>query len=281
MFEDLEKIHTKPGVFEVYTAQSLWAEAHRAQQMLQFHLDGQIDVSSRNHVFLDRSSAWITKQFDLGPGKTVCDFGCGPGLYTARLAASGARVSGIDFSHSSITYARAQAAKAGLPISYHEGNYLEFIPQQRFDLITMIMCDYCALSPEQRQKLLGIWRDCLGDDGAILLDVYSMAAFARREETSFCEKNQLGHFWYAEDYYAFVNSFKYESEAVMLDKYSLFPARGKPETVYNWLQYFSLESLSAELAQAGLQIDQSFRDVAGQPFSPEHDEFAVIIKKLA
>ena len=279
MFEELEKINAKPGVFELYTAEALWADDHRSRQMLRLHLDGNIDVSSRSTHFVERSSTWMIDRFDLGPGKAVCDFGCGPGLYTSRLASSGARVTGIDFSPRSIRYAREQAEHTEQTISYVHGNYLTFSTNERFDLITMIMCDFCALSPAQRRKLMAIWHGCLKDGGAILLDVYSIAAYAERDEAQSCEKNQLDHFWHADDYYAFVNTFKYDDDAVVLDQYTIFPERGPSETVYNWLQYFSVQSLTEELADAGFQVDAVYRNVAGEAFLEDHSEFAVVARK--
>ncbi|MEO1045610.1 MAG: class I SAM-dependent methyltransferase [Pseudomonadota bacterium] len=237
-------------------------------------------MASRNIAFIQASSAWMIDQFDLGPGKSVCDFGCGPGLYTSRLARSGAAVTGLDFSENSIRHAREEAEKAGLQISYVHTDYLEYDPEDQFDLISMIMCDFCALSPEQRAKLLGIFHKCLKDDGTILLDAYSMAAFSAREDASFYEKNQLNHFWCAEDYYCFVNTHTYVDEAVVLDKYSIFPESGGAETVYNWLQYFSPEGLEEELRAGGFAVQQLYKDVSGQPFSQQHTEFAVVASKI-
>ncbi|MEM7023886.1 MAG: class I SAM-dependent methyltransferase [Pseudomonadota bacterium] len=276
MFADLEEINRKPEVFGSYTAQSLWADAYRAKQMLAFHLNETVDLSSRNVAFINRSSSWIVERFQLEPGRSVCDFGCGPGLYTSRFAQSGAHVTGLDFSENSIRYARAQAANANQRINYIHANYLAFDPNERFDLITMIMCDFCALSPAQRKAVLRRFHKCLKEDGAILLDAYSMVAYAAREETSFYEKNQLNHFWCEQDYYCFVNTFKYEQESVALDKYSIFHEDGQKETVYNWLQYFSADSLTKELLEAGFSAPQLFRDVAGSPFSEQHTEFAIV-----
>ncbi|MEO1192193.1 MAG: class I SAM-dependent methyltransferase [Pseudomonadota bacterium] len=279
MFAELEEINSRPAVFERYTAEALWADAYRAQQMLRFHLDGCLDVSSRKTECIVEASQWIIDNFGLGPSKAVCDFGCGPGLYTARLAQSGARVAGIDFSLTAIAYARRQAQRSGQAIDYVHANYLQYSWQERFDLITLIMCDFCALSPAQRRHLLAIWHDCLSDDGAILLDVYSMTAFAAREERCFYEKNQLDHFWHPEDYYAFVNTFIYQEECVVLDSYSIFPEQGTAETVYNWLQYFSPEALAKELQEAGFEVERLLQDVAGRPYSEQHAEFAVVARK--
>ncbi|MEM8582133.1 MAG: class I SAM-dependent methyltransferase, partial [Pseudomonadota bacterium] len=164
-------------------------------------------------------------------------------------------------------------------IDYIQTDYLEFQPRGKFDMITMIMCDYCALSPVQRKVLLGTFHKCLNETGAVLLDVYSMNAFSAREEACFYERNQLNHFWSADEYYCFVNTFKYESHAVMLDKYSIFQMNGKVETVFNWLQYFSPQSLKKELLEAGFIVENVFKDVAGNAFSEHGPEFAVVARK--
>jgi SAM-dependent methyltransferase len=278
MYSLLDTINSKPDVFSAYTAGALWADDYRSKQMLGFHLNENVDVSSRSIRFIDQSCKWITDHFDLGTGKSVCDFGCGPGLYASRLAKSGAHVTGLDFSENSIRYARNQAEAAQLDIDYVQVNYLDFHSTDRFDLITMIMCDFCALSPDQRARLLSNFKALLKDGGSILLDVYSMAAFAAREEVRTYEKNQLNHFWHEDDYYCFLNTFKYDDCAVVLDKYSIFPEVGDPETVFNWLQYFSPESLTKELSDAGFLISNFYRDVSGQPFVNQHSEFAVVAK---
>jgi len=279
MHKLLNEINTKPEVFSRYTADSLWTDDYRSKQMLALHLNESVDVSSRNIDFINRSSQWIAEHFELGRGKSVCDFGCGPGLYTSRFAKSGARVTGLDFSENSLRYAREQAKQHRHTINYIHTNYLEFEPQEPFDLLAMIMCDFCALSPAQRKTLLKKFHACLKDEGALLMDVYSMAAYAQREEVAIYEKNQLNQFWFEGDYYCFLNTFKYDEAAVVLDKYSLFPENGAPETVYNWLQYFSPESLEQELSEAGFTIHKTYGDVASIPYTDQCSEFAIVARK--
>lgn len=277
MFDELVKINQRPRPFEFYTAEALWTDAHTSEKMLAFHLNGDIDVSSRNKGFIERSVDFIAKRFRLGPDSRVADFGCGPGLYAARLARTGAKVTGIDFSARSIDYARKSAEAEGLTIAYVNGNYLDFETKERFDLIVMIMCDFCALSPMQRKKLLAKFRGLLKPGGAALFDVYSPAAFAKREEQAIYEKNQLDGFWSAEPYYGFLNIFKYEAEKVVLDKYTIVE-KERTRTVYNWLQYFAAEDLEAELAAAGFRVEELLGDVAGSPYKSEADEFAAIAR---
>src|SRR5512143_1220066 len=98
LFLELQEIHRRPSPFERDTASDLWTDEHTSSRMLAFHLDGAVDVSSRRSEFIDRSAAWIVSHFSLDAGRSVADFGCGPGLYAARLARSGTQVTGIDFS---------------------------------------------------------------------------------------------------------------------------------------------------------------------------------------
>jgi 2-polyprenyl-3-methyl-5-hydroxy-6-metoxy-1,4-benzoquinol methylase len=279
MFAELEKINACPEPFEFYTASDLWTDEHTSKQMLAFHLNEGIDASSRNIAFIERSVDWITLHFNIGTGTKIADFGCGPGLYATRLAKRKADVTGIDFSKRSLQYAQEIANKEGLYINYVNQSYLDFETENRFHLILMIMCDFCALSPSQRKKILSTFYTILAPGGSILLDVYSLKSFEQREETAIYEANLLNGFWSPNKYYGFLNTFKYQKEKVVLDKYTLIEA-GRTRTVYNWLQYFSPESLKMEFAECGFTVENLYSDVAGSPFSPENTEFAVIAKKI-
>ena len=279
MFDELENINTRPRPFEFYTASDLWTDEHTSKQMLAFHLNEENDVSSRTAVFIDRSVGWIASHFNVGTGTKIVDFGCGPGLYATRLVQKQASVTGIDFSKGSIKYAQEVAIREGLSIHYVNQNYLEYETDERFHLILMIMCDFCVLSPLQRRKMLTKFHTFLVPGGSVHLDVYSLNAFEQREETVMYEANLLNGFWSPNKYYGFLNTFKYEKEKVILDKYTLIEA-DRSRTVYNWLQYFSPEALEREFVEFGLTIEKFYSDVAGSPFSTDSKEFAIVARKL-
>jgi 2-polyprenyl-3-methyl-5-hydroxy-6-metoxy-1,4-benzoquinol methylase len=278
MFKELKEINLRPAPFQFYTADELWADEHTSKQMLEYHLNESIDVSSRNKSFIERSVGWIVTQFGVNDKTEIADFGCGPGLYTIRLAEQGAKVTGIDFSENSLLYAKQAAEEEGLNIDYIHANYLDFETQNSFDLITMIMCDFCALSPVQRKMMLSKFFSLLKPGGSVLLDVYSLNNFDQKEESATYELNQLNSFWSPEDYYCFVNTFKYEEEKVTLDKYTIIE-ESRTRTVYNWLQHFSKESLQDEFEENGFKVEDFYSDVAGSSFDPETSEIAVVAKK--
>jgi SAM-dependent methyltransferase len=192
--------------------------------MLSYHLNENIDVASRKVAFIDRSVEWIVSRFGVSNDTKVGDFSSCPGLYAARLARKQAKVTGIDFSKRSIQYAVEDAERSGLSICYVNQNYLEFEIEERFDLILMIMCDFCALSPKQRKQMLDKFHNFLKPRGYILLDVYSLVSFEQRQEVAKYESNLLDGFCSPNKYYGFLNTFKYEKENVVLDKYTIIEA---------------------------------------------------------
>jgi len=279
VFNEMEDISTRPLPFEFYTAMDLWTDDHTSKQMLAYHLNEYVDLSSRNAEFINRSVEWIASRFNIDAETRIADFGCGPGLYATRLARRQADVTGIDFSKRSIQYAREVATRERLSIHYVNRNYLEFDTDARFHLILMIMCDFCALSPPQRQQMLNKFHAFLEPGGSVLLDVYSLAAFDQRKEKALYEPNLLDGFWAPDRYYGFLNTFKYEEEKVVLDKYTLIES-SRTRTVYNWLQYFSPEALEREFVECGFTVDRLYSDVAGSPFDPETKEIAVVAKRI-
>ena len=278
MFRQLNEINTRPTPFQYYTADELWTNEHTAQQMLAYHLNDDVDASSRNRRFIERSVAWIVSHFQVGRDTAIADFGCGPGLYANRLAERGASVTGIDFSENSLKHAKQIAAEKGLKADYVLANYLDFETTNRFDLIIMIMCDFCALSPVQRKELLAKFNSLLRPGGSVLLDVYSLNSFEQREESASYELNQLNGFWSPEDYYCFVNTFKYDREKVILDKYTIIEASRK-RVVYNWLQCYSKDSLREEFEESGFKVEAFYSDVAGKAYASESAEIAIVAKK--
>jgi len=279
MFDKLDKINKRPKPFEFYTAESLWTDEHVSKQMLKYHLNEDVDLASRNRAFIDKSADWIISRFNIGAQTKICDFGCGPGLYTTRFAEVGAEVTGVDFSKQSIEYATSTAAEKKLDIDYVIQNYLEFSTDKKSDLITMIFCDFCPLSPAQRKTLLGIFHQCLNDGGSIFLDVVSLNYFDSVDEGRSYEYAAENGFWAADPYYAFTNTFKYEKEKVTLGKHTIVE-KARTREIYNWLQCFSLESLKEEFEQNGFRITEHYSDVAGTPYSPDSKEIAIVANKV-
>jgi len=278
VFDKLEDINTRPAPFQFYTAEVLWTDEHTSKKMLEFHLNESVDLSSRNTAFIKRSTAWIVSRFNVKGNSQIADFGCGPGLYSIRLAKEKANVTAIDFSANSIRYAKNMADREGLKVDYHHQNYLEFETEKQFDLIIMIFCDYCALSPTQRKTILDKFYRFLKPGGSVLLDVHSLITFNAITAKAIYERNLMNRFWSPNDYFGFLNTYKYEAEKVTLDKYTIIE-ENRTRVFYNWLQHFSRESLKKEFEGGGFTVEDFYSDVCGTLFSENSQDMAIVAQK--
>ena len=254
MYETLFAFLDRPAVFSTTTTHTLWTDPHLAGEMLRLHLDGERDLASRRTASIDAFAAWLDARMPLA-GRALLDLGCGPGLYAERFARRGAKVTGLDFSVSSIGHARRSAVAAGLAIDYGCADYLKVELPGRQDLVTLIYGDFCALPPARRRLLLDKVRAALVDGGRFVFDVFSTGMLHALHEETVVETRLMQGFWAKGDYVGFKARFLYPDEAVALERY-LIVAPERTFAVDNWLQYYTPASISTELAAAG------FGDVA-------------------
>ncbi len=124
--ETLARYAQKPALDEPGEA-LFWNDPYISQQMLKAHLDPNTDAASRKPDTIERSITWIYNQLKLERGSRFLDLGCGPGLYTIRLARRDLDVTGIDFSANALEYARRQASQENLSIN----SYAAGLPDSR------------------------------------------------------------------------------------------------------------------------------------------------------
>ncbi|MGW2592961.1 SAM-dependent methyltransferase [Streptomyces sp. NPDC001515] len=275
MFEELSAINARPALYAKVTTPDLWTDPHISAQMLAAHLNPHVDLSSYRVEYLEQVVDWIIDRFSVRAGLRVADFGCGPGLYTTRLARAGASVTGLDLSSRSIDHATALARAEGLAVRYLLQDYLTYRDDTRYDLIILVMRDYCALPPNGRQALLRTVREHLAAGGSFVFDVDSASAFAHVREQATYAPSLMNGFWSGRPYFGFHNTYQYEREYVSLDKYEIFEAERK-RTFFNWVRYFTPEGLISELKDAGFTDVDVLGDLTGSTYTSETAQFAAI-----
>ncbi len=271
MYGFIHGISQRPEPFSRYTAKELWTRPHLSRQMLQFHLNQETDLASRRFETIDRVTNWIDSQVNLS-NKSLCDLGCGPGLYTERFAELNAKVTGVDFSQHTLDYARNQSKQA---VRYIQADYLIDQLPSGFDVITLIYTDLCVLSEIQRKILLGRMRGMLNPEGRIVIDVAGMGQFNRKDETTLIEDRLMGGFWSAGEYVGIQKSFKYQEQNLSLDRYIIIEPN-ETWQVYNWFQHYTPKSIAAELQEAGFDITEMVGDLTGEQLTADGDLIGII-----
>ncbi|WP_346863576.1 methyltransferase domain-containing protein [uncultured Draconibacterium sp.] len=269
----------KPAIYEKGTA-VMWTDEYISEQLLAIHLNAEIDLASRKTNTIKQTVEWMLKQ---SPGKelTILDLGCGPGLYAELLAEKGHKVTGVDFSKSSIEYARKQAREKKLGINYINSNYLDLkLDENTFDLVILVYTDFGVLLPEEQKKLLQFIYRVLKPGGIFIFDVLNDVNLEQKITPKNWEIAANG-FWKPEPYLALSESFLYEKEKVILYQHLVLDEKERLDVYRFWTHFFSHADLAKLLTESGFEEYDFFEDVLLEEnlFSGKNVTFTVARKE--
>ncbi|WP_096438294.1 class I SAM-dependent methyltransferase [Alteribacter populi] len=271
----LNHLHV-PSRFE-QADNAFWQDPYISKRLLEAHLSSDTEGASRSFAFIDKSIDFIQQVAPKKSYQKVLDLGCGPGLYSERLAKKGYTVKGIDFSENSIRYAKEQAKKLDFDIEYRHENYMELNDSNIYDLALLIYCDYGALATDDRSKLLfNIWNS-LKNGGQLLLDVFSQKIFDQFKEEQYWSFNENGGFWSKDSYVSIGRNLKYP-DRVTLEQTTVV-TDDKIETYNIWHQFFTKELFIKEVTAVGFTVKEIYDDVSGETGNGGDKTIALLLEK--
>ena len=158
-----------------------WNEPAFSRRMLLEHLSQEHDLASPRAEKIDEHVRFIHEELLSGRPTRILDLGCGPGLYSSRLAGSGHTCVGVDFSPASLEYAEAQARRESLDCTYIHGDLREVPFPDGFGLAMMLHGEMNVFSPNAMQGVLKKVHASL-DTGGLLLMAASKFGGIRRKQ---------------------------------------------------------------------------------------------------
>jgi SAM-dependent methyltransferase len=161
-----------------------WDDPAFSERMLREHLSQAHDGASRRSETIDAQVQWIANHLLTANDSRVLDLGCGPGLYTERLAALGHQCGGIDISPASIEYARKSAAARGSTCRYACEDIRTAEYGRPHDLVMLLSGELNMFDREDARLILAKARKSLAEGGRLLLEVHPLEAVKRRGERS-------------------------------------------------------------------------------------------------
>ena len=266
----------KPPLFSL-GEQLFWNDPYISRQMLESHLDPDVDRASRKHQTIDEIVTWLTHYLQLPPGSPVLDIGCGPGLYSTRFCRNGLTVTGMDYSENSLDYAVNYAAENNLPISYIYQDYLTLDYDAEFDAIFLICCDFGALTDTNRDLLLRKIYKALKPGGAFVFDVFTREQREQPESVSWqvCEAG----FWRPYPHLVLEQTFYYEEQNVFLNKYNVIEGSGASTLYKIWDHCYTPDALTGLLQNRGYAVEAVWGDLAGAPFADGSKTLGMVARK--
>lgn len=267
----------KPELYAESTSK-FWDDVHISKGLLEAHLNPTCDASSRNHKFIDNSVQWISEMAPSENYRKLLDLGCGPGLYAERLAKQGYIVTGIDFSKRSIDYAKEKAKEMSLDTKYLYTNYLEMDYKNEFDLVTLIFCDFGVLSASQRKILLKKVYNSIKSGGKFIFDIFTPQNYNVKKESNTWYLNEGSGFWKDDTHLCIEAHYIYEGN-IRLNQTVVIDKNDNVDVYRIWDHYYSKDSITEVLKEAGFKKIQIFSNVAGKPYMEDSTTLCIITEK--
>ncbi len=262
LMDSLMSLAVRPAPFEPGEP-CFWDDPHISANMLATHLDDASEGASRSSAVINRTvDHWLSTGL-LRPGMRVLDLGCGPGLYSIRLARAGVHVTGLDLSRRSIAYARELAEAEGLPIDYRCMNFLQLDESGTYDAAIQVYGELNTFSDPARNELLGRIRRALKPGGIFLFDLSTREHRRRVGAHNGWHAFDNG-FWRPGRHLVLTQGYDYPDLSVWLDQYAVVDDQGV--SVYrNWFHDYSADTAKAFLEGNGFHIAHLWNDLTGTP----------------
>jgi SAM-dependent methyltransferase len=277
MLNNIFEYLKKPALYEESTSK-FWDDEHISKGMLEAHLNPNWEAASRKHDFIESSVTWIKEAFPCENYRKLLDLGCGPGLYAERFSEKGYLVTGIDFSIRSIEYAKQKAEERGNKINYIYQDYLGINYEDEFDLVTLIYCDFSALSHIKREILLKKIFTAMKSGGKFIFDVFTPKNYEGKNESKTWGLNEKGGFWSSDSYICLEAHYIYD-ENIRLNQYVIIEEDSKVNVFRIWDHYYTKDTIIEELKKAGFEKFEVFSDVKGTPYDEKASTMCIVVEK--
>jgi SAM-dependent methyltransferase len=119
----------------------------------------------------DADADRIWTLLELEPGMDVLDLACGHGRIANRLAARGARVTGLDATPLFLELARADARARGVEVEYVEGDMRAIPWEGRFDRIVNWFTAFGYFEDDENRTVLASAHAALRPGGRLLIEL--------------------------------------------------------------------------------------------------------------
>ena len=153
-----------------------WHDPAFSERMLREHLCQAHDAASRRSEKIEKQVQWIHRELLSGRPTRILDLGCGPGLYTSRLARRSHECVGIDYSPASIAYATGRASQENLRCTYRLKDMRQAEYGTGFGLIMLIYGEFNVFRPPDAVSILDKAYAALDDGRLLLLEPHTFAA---------------------------------------------------------------------------------------------------------
>lgn len=248
-------------------------------------MDWNATLYSQRHSFVWKHGEDLIALLDPQPGERILDAGCGAGQLTARLAATGAEVTGIDNSPNMI-----EAARAACPNSrFLQADLTTFETAEPFDAIFSNAVLHWVRPPEDAARRISA---ALKPGGRFVAELGGTGNVASLLDAANALLSERGHSpqqpWFfpsIAEYSAILEAAGLEvTYAILFDR--LTPLEGGEDGLGNWLEVFGRSLLQDEpewrasvLPQLAQRLRPKLFNSASQQWSADYRRLRIAARK--
>ena len=278
---DIERLSRKTQPPDLFAVQekSFWQDPYISQKLLDMHLNSDIEGASRGPDVIKKTADWIVSLKPKKKGTSILDLGCGPGLYCEEFYLRALEVTGIDFSPTSIAYAKENIVKKQMNIRYECDDYLNFDIDDEFDFITLIYGGLCDFSQAEADILLSRIHRALKDDGYLIFDVYTERHIQKLGIGRYWYISLNEGFWEKAPHLVLEERLNFEDENVYLRQFTVIDKAGDMKSHHIWGRYYNIISIRDLLEKHKFKVVEVYSDLLGTPYQKNGEWIGLVVHK--
>jgi SAM-dependent methyltransferase len=242
-----------------------WNDPELSQRMLLEHLSQFNDAASRRKSIIKKHVQFIHTEILTKKPSRILDLGCGPGLYSIRLAKLGHTCVGIDFAPAAVEFAQETASSENVNCTFKLEDFTRADYGNNYDLVIMVFSELNTLALGEIKEILRRSFQSLVKGGKLLIEVPSFDAVY-----------QIGNqppIWYSEEsgvfseepYICLTESFWDESTSTAVERYYVIPESGGPVVEFiNRTRAFEESDYQEMMLDAGFSSVSFFPSLTGE-----------------
>lgn len=167
--------------------------------------------------------------------------------------------------------------KENLDIAYTCQDYLELDLEGKFDVVTLIYCDFGVLSDTNRILLLKKIYSMLKPDGILIFDVFTPLEHEGKKEYKNWSYSNNGGFWCEKSHGLLESFYRYDNNTILNQSIVITDDEVK---CYNiWERMFTCDEILSELNLAGNWEIELYSNVMGEKYSKDSKVLCSVARK--
>ena len=216
---------------------------------------------------------FIVEKLGVEPPARILDLACGHGRISVALARHGYRVTGLDLSPRSLTFARAAAADEGLDVEWVHADMREIRQGAGFDAVVNVFTAFGYFEDdEENQRVLDGVAAALRPGGRFLIDVINVLSLARRYNERLWDDLGEGAVQLAEHAFDFLRG---RNTA----RWTFIRPDGTRSELVHSVRTYAPNELAAMLERAGLDVESAWGGFDGSELSFDGRRLILLARK--